>query len=56
MNGMATNCAIGLMRNAVSGAAASSTLCANPNTRPLNPALSTPNSSPHTSTETSESP
>ena len=34
MNGMATNCAIGLIKNAVSGAAASSTLCAKPNTRP----------------------
>ena len=129
MNGMATNWATGLIRNAVSGDAAISTLCANPNTRPwrskgttfcstvcsaasangtrhnqtnmptassrihersvntldtahittltasnvrsgfapsprratirpptMNPALSTPNSRPHTSTDTSESP
>ena len=34
MNGMNTNWAIGLIRNAVSGEAACSTLCAKPNTRP----------------------
>jgi hypothetical protein len=34
MNGIATNWATGLMRKAVSGAAACSTLCAKPNTRP----------------------
>jgi hypothetical protein len=34
MNGIATNWATGLIRNAVSGDAACSTLCANPNTRP----------------------
>ena len=34
MNGMKTNWAIGPIRNAVSGDAACSTLCAKPNTRP----------------------
>ena len=34
MNGMATNCAIGLIRNAVAGEADCSTLCAKPKTRP----------------------
>ena len=34
MNGMKANCVSGLMRNAVSGDAACSTLWANPKTRP----------------------
>ncbi len=34
MYGMIQNCAIGAMRNAVTGAAADSNACAKPNTRP----------------------